>query len=243
MAQNPLAALLRTQNLRSWYLGVWSDRWSVALWDWTIRLRALPEALGVAWYVVLYGLVRMGVRNRLFPMALALLAGYVSAFLFFPQLHIAHFYYQVENTILLCATAAIVIEALPRRGRSVEGYLLLMAVVAGQLWTFYGGNYVKILRDDLHKHPYYQTGLVLRDATPPDSVIVTFGTDYGADLPYFGERRGISLANWFPVPACGGCSLMSGITGWVAERLVPSWTAQSMGIKPSVPALFQFAMN
>jgi len=201
MAQNPLAALLHTPNLISWFLGVWSDRWSVALWDWTIRLRALPEALGIAWYVVLYGLARMGVRNRLFSIALALLAGYLSVFLFFPQLHMAHYYYQVENAILLCATAAIITEALLRRGRSVEGYLVLGVILAGQLWTFYTGTYFKILNDDLHKHPYYQTSLVLRDVTPPDSVIVAFGLGYGADLPYFADRRGIILANWFPIPA------------------------------------------
>lgn len=201
MAQNPLATLLRTQNLLSWFFGVWSDRWSVALWDWTIRLRALPEALGSAWYVALYGLARMGVRNRLFPMALTLLASYISGFLFFPQLHIAHYYYQVENAILLCAAAAIVTEALLRRGRSVEGYLVLAVIMAGQLWYFYTGNYFKILKDDLHKHPYYQTSLVLREVTPPDSVIVAFGLGYGADLPYYADRRGIILANWFPIPA------------------------------------------
>ena len=57
MAQNPLAALLRSQNLTSWYLGDWNDRWSVAS---TIRRRALPEALGIAWYVAFYGLARVG---------------------------------------------------------------------------------------------------------------------------------------------------------------------------------------
>ena len=201
LAQNPLASLLRTQNLLLHFFGVWSDRSSVALWDWTIRLRALPETLGGVWYVALYGLARMGVRNRLFPMTLTLLVGYLSGFLFFPQLHMAHHYYQVENAMLLCASAAIITEALLRRGRTVEGYLVLAALAVGQLSTFYTSNYVNILRDDLHKHPYYQTGLVLREVTPPDSVIVAFGLGYGADLSYFADRRGIVLANWFPIPA------------------------------------------
>jgi hypothetical protein len=198
MAQNPLAALLRSQNLTSWYLGDWNDRWSVAS---TIRRRALPEALGIAWYVAFYGLARVGPRNRLFWIALVLFAGYLSDFMFFPNLQMKHYYYQVENAILLCAAAAIITEALLQRSRFVEGYLVLAVIVAGQLWTFYSGHYFKVITDDLRKHPYYQASMVLRDATPPNSVIVAFGLGYGADLLYFADRRGIIPANWFPIPA------------------------------------------
>jgi hypothetical protein len=201
MAENPLAALLRSQNLTSWYLGDWNDRWGVPLWNWTIRLRALPDALGIAWYVTLYGLARVGPQNRLFWLALVLLAGYLSNFIFFPKLHINHFYYQVENAILLCAVAATIIEALLQRRWFIEGYLVLAVIVAGQLWTFYNSLYFKVISDDLRKHPYYQASMVLRDVTPPNSVIVAFGTGYGADLPYFADRRGIILANWFPISA------------------------------------------
>jgi hypothetical protein len=137
----------------------------------------------------------------LFWVAVTLLAGYVSVFVLFPRLHINHHYYQVENAILLCAAAAIVIEALWRRGRLIEGYLVLAVIVVGQLWAFYTGTYFRILTDDLRRHPYYQAGMVVRERTPPDSVVVVFGTDYGADLPYFGERRGVVLANWFPLSA------------------------------------------
>jgi hypothetical protein len=137
MLQNPLAALLRFQNLTTWYLGSWADRWTVVLWDGTVRLRALPEALGVAWFAVLFGLLRVGPRHCWYWMALVALTAYLSAFLFFPTLHLNHHYYQVENAILLCAAAAIVSEGLRRRRRSAEAYLMLTAIVAGQLWTFY----------------------------------------------------------------------------------------------------------
>jgi hypothetical protein len=200
MAANPLASLLRSENLSAWYLGVWSDRWGQPLWDWTVRLRALPQALGVAWFVALYALARMGLGNRLFLIALMLLAGYLSEFVLFPKLHMNHFYYQVENAILLCAAAAVCIEGLLERRRFAEAYVVLGVLAAGQLWSFYSDLYFKIITDDLHNHPYYKTGAALKDATPPDSVIVVFGTGYGADITYFADRRGIVLANWFPVP-------------------------------------------
>jgi hypothetical protein len=201
LTQNPLATEVRAENLTSWYLGRWIDRVNADLWNWTVRLRALPETLGSAWYVVLYGLARVGLRDRMFRISLTLLAGYLSVFFFFPRLHINHFYYQVENAIVLCGVGAIVTEVLLRRGRTIEGYLVLAVLLIGQLWTFYTGSYLKILTDDLHKHPYYQTSLVLKEATPPDSVIVAFGLGWGPDLPYFADRKGIILTNWLPVPA------------------------------------------
>jgi hypothetical protein len=46
--QNPLAAQLSVSRIPRWYFGAWSDRWSPLLWDWAIRTRDLPEALGRA---------------------------------------------------------------------------------------------------------------------------------------------------------------------------------------------------
>jgi hypothetical protein len=36
--------------------------------------------------------------------------------------------------------------------------------------------------------------------TPPNSVVVVFGTNWGADVPFYARRRGIVLANFFPPP-------------------------------------------
>jgi hypothetical protein len=200
LVANPLAASLRLQSLATWYLGTHEDRFSWALWGWTVRDSAIPEALGIAWLVALVGFIRLNVRNYLLWLAVMMIAAYLSVFFLFPKLHIYHRYYHLEGALFLCAAAALVVEALLRRS-SLEGYLVLSLIVVGQLWTFYRGEYSKILMSDLHKHPYYQASLAIKEATPPDSVIVVFGTGWGADLPYFSGRRGIVLANWFPIAA------------------------------------------
>ena len=61
------------------------------------------------------------------------------------------------------------------------------------------GDDGRALRRDLHKHPYYLAGLAVKAATPPDSVIVGFGMDWASDVPFFSERRGIIISNWYPV--------------------------------------------
>ena len=81
----------------------------------------------------------------------------------------------------------------------IPAYLILGLTVASQLWRLHGGVDGMVLRDDLHQHPYYRAGLAIGAATPPDTVIVGFGMGYGADVPFFADRRGIIIANWFPV--------------------------------------------
>ncbi len=70
---------------------------------------------------------------------LALIASYVSVYLFFPQLHINNAHYQIENVIFLCAAVAIVVDALLLSRYYVAGYFILAATVATQVWTLHAG--------------------------------------------------------------------------------------------------------
>jgi hypothetical protein len=198
MAQNPLASMLSVNNLRYWYFGTLDDRLGLALWTWTIRDRALLEGLGIAWLAVLVGWIRLDVRNPGFWAFVLAIIAYLGVFLLFPKLHIVHNYYQVENVILLAAAAAIVIETLLHQRRHIEGYGILAIVIAGQFYTFYTSPYLKVLKEDLHNHPFYQVSQVVKNVTPPDAVVVAFGLGWAADLPYFASRRAIVVANWFP---------------------------------------------
>src|SRR5664280_3728318 len=92
-------------------------------------------------------------------------------------------------------------EALLRNGRKAEGYIVVAVIMAGQLWGFYTGFYYRALTSDLRQHPYYLASSVVSNNTRPDSVVVGFGMGYGADVPYFSNRRGVILANWFSIPA------------------------------------------
>ncbi len=202
LLQNPLASVLRVSSIPVWYFGTLSDRWSWLLWGWAIRLRDLPEALGRIWYIGGLGMIVLAfLRDRSFWTALALIAGYLSVYMFFPVLHINNGYYQVENVILLCAAVAVVIDGLLRAGNCIAAYLILVVTVVSQTWMLYAGPYGVRLKDDLHRHPYYLAGQAIKAATPPDSVIVGFGMDWGADVPYYADRRGIMVSNGFPLTA------------------------------------------
>jgi hypothetical protein len=139
-------------------------------------------------------------RSRPFWWTVALSIAFLSGYVLFPNLRMANPYYLVENAVLLCAAAAVIIDELLRRGDYIVGYLILGLTVASQLWTLHNGADGMMLRDDLHNHPFYKAGLAVKAATPPDTVFVGFGMGWGADVPFFADRRGIILPNWVPVP-------------------------------------------
>jgi hypothetical protein len=196
--QNPMANQITASSIPGWYFGTWDDRVSSTLWNWAIRQRELPEALGRAWYVLggaIACLLLLNIRYAI--LAILSSIAYLSVYIFFPKLHMFNGYYQPENVIFLCAAVVLVFEGFSRRNNVIFAHCFLFVVVLSQMSGVYGKPYGPLLFDDLRKHPYYQTGLMLKDMTQPDSVIVVFGTGYGADVPYYAERRGIAVANWY----------------------------------------------
>jgi hypothetical protein len=207
LRENPLAAQIRVSNIPTWYFGTLPDRWSLLLWKSTILNRDLPDAFGRFWPIALFsfGLLSL-LRFRLFPIVMALVAGYVSVYLFFPRLHIYNSYYQIENVIFLCTAFAVSIDRLIEDRKRILAYGLFASVAASQIWTFYNhgpcsrcGSYWTILNADAHKNPYYMAGMAVKASSPKDSVVVVFGDDWSSEIPYAAERHAIVIANWFPV--------------------------------------------
>ena len=203
LASNPLAALMRFANMPTWYIGSLSDRWSADLWSFTLQSRDLPDGLGAAWLVVVCLSMLLSIWSKTFWIVIALLASFLSTYLFFPRLHHDNPYYLVEDVLLLLAAVVVAAESLVER-RGVLGALLgwgLFALAfAGEVWRTYNGTYGPHLFADLHNHPYYKAARVVATKTPLNSVVVVFGTNWGADVPFYARRRGIVLANFFPPP-------------------------------------------
>jgi hypothetical protein len=199
-----------------------SDRWSANLWSFALQSRDLPDGLGAAWLVVVCMSVLLSILGKTFWAAIGLLVSFLSAYLFFPELHIYNPYYLIEDLLLLLAAVVVPAQSLVERG-AVLGVLLGWGVFAlaffGEIWTTYNGYYGPYLFADLHNHPYYKAARVVAAKTPPNSIVVVFGTDWGADIPFYARRRGIVLANWFPLPLINEV-LFENPTRWLTGRKI-----------------------
>jgi hypothetical protein len=95
------------------------------------------------------------------------------------------------------------------------GWGLFALAFAGEVWTAYNGTYGPHLFTDLHNHPYYKTAREVAAKTPPNSVVVVFGTNWGADVPFYARRRiGGSMV--------GSTSRSPGCTVAAASPIMPS---------------------
>jgi len=203
MASNPLAALLRFASMPTRYIGNLNDRWSADLWSFALQSRDLPDGLGAAWLAVICLSVLLAIWGKTFWAVIGLLVSFLSTYLFFPLLHIDNPYYLVEGVLLLLAAVIVAAESLVERRAIPEallGWGLFALAFGGEIWTTYNGTYGPHLFADLHNHPYYKAARVVAAKTTPSSVVVVFGTGWGADIPFYATRRGIVLANFFPPP-------------------------------------------
>jgi hypothetical protein len=202
LVENPLANITSVSNMPAWYFGLWNDRYSPMLWEFAIRDRDLPEILGKAWRVLAASIICLVFLNiRFAGLAILAVLTYLSVYMVFPRLHTYNEYYQVEGAIFICGAVVAVVEGALRRKMTIVAYCFLGIVIGSQMTNLYGESYgAEMLKEDLHQHPFYQVGLTLKKMTPPDSVIVVFGVDWGSDVPYFAERRAIIVTNWMPVP-------------------------------------------
>lgn len=198
---NPLASQLLLSNMPQWYFGNLNDRLTPPLWTWAIMGRALPNIFGSAWTLLAVAALVMAIFAERLRLALSLVACFLIGFLVFPQLFMQNIYYEVENAIFVVAIIGVVAAALVSTRWWLVGCSLFAVAVALQGWTLATGSYGHQFFDDLKQHPYYLAGVRVREMTPPDSVVVVFGTGWGSDVPLVAERRGLVLPVWASPPA------------------------------------------
>jgi hypothetical protein len=193
--QNPFGALVTSKALSEWNFGALQLRFSEKFWRDTIYVRALPEAVGYFWPVLILvgthvarpsvtaGVAAFGVFLYFLPMLL------------FSNLHVVHSYYQVANAVFLTAAAAALVAGAIRAERVRVALGSLVVLVAGQHLYFERERrpfLERAMTDDLD----YRAAQFATRATPANSALVSFGFDWSSSLHYLAGRRGLAPPTW-----------------------------------------------
>ncbi|OWV88969.1 glycosyltransferase family 39 protein [Rhizobium sp. R693] len=195
--ENPLASMITVGNHLTWYFGVPSDRWDSALWSWVIGTRTLPDYFGRNWIFLVFIFAAAGIFERRIPCMLALSLCFISGYIIFPRLFMYNIYYEIETVVFILAIFGVVICAVFQSRRYVASLLLLALALWFQIDALYTSSYGTVLASDLRNHPYYMASEKISAVTDPQSVVIVFGTGWGADIPLLSERRGIVISNMF----------------------------------------------
>jgi len=192
-AQSPLGRPLMSSTalMHQWNFGTWDQLFSKDLP--ITLLRATTDTVGVLAIVVFVSLIVFGGYYRIFEKRLNILlaaafAGFLCPYFLFTNLHIRHNYYDAADAVFLIFAIAIVIGTFFSRGHSLAGWTVLTLAVVSQLLWFH-----TFFAKDLDHRGDSQLALAeaIRANTSDDAVIVVYGRDWSAVIPYYSQRRAI----------------------------------------------------
>ena len=167
-----------------------------ALWRDAIALRAVPNALGYSWGLIPMAALLFTRNSKYFWPLTGLMAAFLLPMMLFSFNHQLQPYYQTANAAFLIIFCALACLSLTHAGRPALFAVSIAVIAAFQISYFYE-NYSRNLFGDSMKRKYHRAHIELSDIiqnqTDPDSVIVVFGTGYASTIPFYSERRSLSI--------------------------------------------------
>lgn len=187
---NPFSGFLMSSQMTSWNWGTWAQRKSGEVWmeNWRNISQFVLGAAPLAVLLFCASLVEPVYRRVAAWCAVFFLCGP----LLFINLYYRHDYYYCANAIFLLGGAGFLLAGLWDSARvpPPTKWLALLLVLGGQFTLFYTG-YGEYQRREEHTAPAITT--VVRDLVPPRDVVIIYGWDWNAMLPYYSERRVIMV--------------------------------------------------
>lgn len=189
---NPFTGFLTSRELAKWNWGSLEQRLSAGFWDEfgrNVSNFVLGEA---ALLVLLVGLTLAAPSLR--RAALWCAAFFLGGVLLFSNLFFFHDYYYSANALLLLAGAGLLLvaiwdtEKMPLAART----MLIAGFLGGQLLIYHRG-YADYARRQLPQPPGIAE--VIRRTVPADGVVLIYGWDWNALVPYYSQRRTLMVPN------------------------------------------------
>ncbi len=191
---NPFGWWLRSASTVNWSFGTIDQRLSQVLWKRIVLGRIFTDTLGLVGFLAIVTLAgSIAKRNPFWTMVLAVL-GFLTPILIFTNLHMVHNYYQYANGIFLLAAVGVSLGTIFQRYVPALGFVLLVAIVIGQLVVFYRDFAPAFTRDS----PRVPEGIasLVKEHVPPEHSILVFGYTWNSSLTYMSERRSLNVPAW-----------------------------------------------
>lgn len=187
---NPFAGFLTSRELVKWNWGTWEQRMSGEFWSsvWGNISNFVLGEMPLAVLLLCAALAGAPLRR-----VAAWCAGFfLSGVLLFSNLFYHHDYYYCANALLLLFGAGVLLAGV------WDNLRLPLAARALTLFLFFGGQlllYCRGYAEHLRHPPPPPPGLaeVIRAGVPPDGVILIYGWDWSSQIPYYAQRRAISV--------------------------------------------------
>jgi hypothetical protein len=187
---NPFSGFLTSRELVKWNWGTLEQRMSGEFWsaNWSNISSFVLGEVPLAVLLLCATLVEAPVRR----VAAWCAAFFLGGVLLFSNLFYHHDYYYCANALLLLFGAGVLLAGVWDNLRLPLGarVLALLLFFGGQLLLYYRG-YAEHARHPPTPPP--GIAAVIQASVPPDGVVLIYGWDWSSKIPYYSQRRAITV--------------------------------------------------
>jgi len=184
---------LTTAALHQWNFGTVQQRFLAGTWI-TMFSRIIPDLSGNPTVLIIPCAAILFARSRLIPFLISI-AGFLSTFLVFTNLHVVHDYYAYANGVFLIAAFSWCIVGLleGKAWRRAIGIAIFLICIVNSGRYYYGRFYPAQQNTG---RSYANLASAVKDSTAPSDVILIFQNDWSSELAYSSERRALIWPAW-----------------------------------------------
>jgi hypothetical protein len=199
-AQNELGKLLTSKALMEWTFGTVHQRFTRYLFVDVIWKRVFAAnaagVLGIA--LIAYYFFEEKRRERL-ALAGCLVTLFLLPIFIFTNLHAVHSYYQTANVIYLLFLLALALVFLLEHVSPRAFYLVFGLALVSNVVNFREDGW-RVARKRLtpQTNEVLAAAKIVREQSPPDKPIIVYGHEWSSEIPYYAERKAMSVPTLYP---------------------------------------------
>jgi hypothetical protein len=185
---------LTSAALVTWNFGTFQQRFLLSTWQ-RMYSQTITELTGNPLLLLLPCAALFAFARHRIPFFLISIAGFLSVFLIFTNVHVIHDHYAYANGVFLLAAVSWCIVGLLEGAvwKQILALALLVISITSATVAYSGRLY------QYQQFNGRNWGLLIpaiQKSTLPSDVIVIFANDWSPELPYYSERRALMWAPW-----------------------------------------------
>lgn len=194
-AQNAFGAYLNSEALRVWNFGSLAQRFALT----EPIMTSLRETFGYVGVIIPLLIALELIRSKYRTTILFAVAGYLSTFFIFTNLHIVHTYYQSANAVFACIAAGLTLASMLENGWRKTAVAALVCILLSQGHYFREFFWRAVATDNVDEVSIL-TAKFARDATKPDQSLLIFGEEWSSRTPFYSERKSLAVPSFTQQP-------------------------------------------
>lgn len=197
-AENLFAMRFTSDKLYAWNFGPISQRFDPAIypriWDHLVH-----NSSYLIFLLLLLPFI-LAIEKQHIKTAVVCLLTFILPVLLFFNLYYIHNYYWYSNSLFLIPPIVLAITGIIRKYPFPRAHEIAMLLILGvSIFSYHTGYYYEWQSKDYTKAVDYQIASLIKSKTAREDIILIYGRDWSATIPFYSQRKAIMVGKQFAV--------------------------------------------